>query len=53
MLRIKFLDGDVWTYDPIKVKMWDSNNTLVKVVKEFITANEDCSKGRKIKFGTI
>lgn len=46
MLKLKFLDGEEWKYDPIRVKMWTADGTLAKIPDEFITANEDCSKGR-------
>lgn len=50
MLKIKFLDGDEWTYDPVRVKMWTSSGMQVEVSEDFVTANEDCSKGRNQVF---
>ena len=50
MLKMKFLDGDEWLYDPIKVKIWTSDGNMVQIPEEFISANEDCSKGRNQVF---
>lgn len=50
MLKVKFLDGDEWTYDPVKVKMWNADGIPAEVPKSFVTADEDCSKGRNQVF---
>lgn len=50
MLKLKFFDGDEWTYDPIKVKMHMPDGALATVQPSFITADEDCSKGRNQVF---
>lgn len=50
MLKLKFSDGDEWTYDPIRVKMRQSDGIPMTVQDSFITADEDCSKGRNQVF---
>lgn len=50
MLKMKFLDGTEWKYDPMRVKMWTEDGSPATVDPAFITADEDCSKGRNQVF---